>query len=325
VNLKLRDEEAFLAEYQNEPLSEQAEDDILTSDQVADRFNGRSRKLVPASATHLTAFIDVHDRLLYYVVAAWEQGFTGYVVDYGTWPDQKRMHFTMRDAKKSLGDLLPGAGVEGAVQSGLEELGTNLLTREWQQNEGATRIDRLLIDSGYLPGVVANVCLKVPGAGSVMPSKGVGIRAGNKPMASYRRKPGERHGHHWYMPNVSRTTEIRHVQFDANYWKTFVHARLATTPGDRGCLTLFGKSANEHRLFAEHIAGSEVSTVTEGHGRVVREWALRPSRPDNHWLDSLVGAAVAASMCGVRLGVESVEPQRATQRVRLSELQRHRV
>jgi hypothetical protein len=53
-------------------------------------------------------------------------------------------------------------------------------------------------------------------------------------MASYRRKPGERHGHHWYMPNVSRTTEIRHVQFDANYWKTFAHARLATTPGDRG-------------------------------------------------------------------------------------------
>jgi hypothetical protein len=324
VNLKLRDEEAFLAEYQNEPLSEQAEDDILTSDQVADRFNGRPRKLVPAAATHLTAFIDVHDRLLYYVVAAWEQGFTGYVVDYGTWPDQKRMHFTMRDAKKTLGDLLPGAGVEGAVQSGLEELATNLLTREWKQNEGATRIDRLLIDSGYLPGVVANVCLKVPGAGSVMPSKGVGIRAGNKPMASYRRKPGERHGHHWYMPNVSRTTEIRHVQFDANYWKTFVHARLATTPGDRGCLTLFGKSANEHRLYAEHIAGSEVSTVTEGHGRMVREWALRPSRPDNHWLDCLVGAAVAASMCGVRLGIEPASAREVRQPMRLSALQQSR-
>jgi len=42
------------------------------------------------------------------------------------------------------------------------------------------------------------------------------------------------------MPNVSRTTEIRHFQFNANYWKTFVHARLATTPGDRGCLTLYG-------------------------------------------------------------------------------------
>ena len=129
------------------------------------------------------------------------------------------------------------------------------------------------------------------------------------------------------MPNVSRTTEIRHVQFDTNYWKTFVHARLATTPGDRSCLTLYGNprgSANEHRLFAEHIAGSEVSTVTEGHGRVVREWALRPSRPDNHWFDCLVGTAVAASMCGVRLGVESVEPQKAQKRVRLSELQRQR-
>jgi len=126
------------------------------------------------------------------------------------------------------------------------------------------------------------------------------------------------------MPNVSRTTEIRHFQFNANYWKTFVHARLATTPGDRGCLTLYGRSANEHRLFAEHIAGSEVSTVTEGHGRVVREWALRPSRPDNHWLDCLVGCAVAASVQGAVLAGTDHGAPASRQRVRLSELQRSR-
>ncbi|MCC5829197.1 MAG: phage terminase large subunit family protein [Phycisphaeraceae bacterium] len=326
MNLKLRDEEAFLAEYQNEPLTEQADDEILTPDQVAERFNGRPRKWIPAAAAYITAFIDVHDRLLYYLVAAWELDFTGYVIDYGTWPDQKRLHFTMRDAKRTLGMQWPGAGVEGAVQGGLEQLVGELLSRPWKQNEGIARIDRLLIDAGYLPGVVANVCLKTPGAGNAitMPSKGVGIRAGNRPMSAYHRKPGERHGHHWYVPNVSRTTEIRHAQFDTNYWKSFVHARLATSPGDRGSLTLFGRSANEHRLFADHIAGSEVSTMTEGHGRSVREWSLRPSRPDNHWFDCLVGTAVAASMCGTRLGVEPVTEQPARHRVRLSELQARR-
>ena len=76
-------------------------------------------------------------------------------------------------------------------------------------------------------------------------------------------------------------------------------------------------------LFAEHVAGAEAATRTEGHGRVVSEWVLRPSRPDNHWLDCLVGCAVAASMCGVRVGVEPAEPVKR-ERVKLSELQQRK-
>jgi hypothetical protein len=182
-------------------------------------------------------------------------------------------------------------------------------------------MERLLIDSGYLPGVVANVCHKLSGTG--MPSKGVGIKAGNKPMATYRRRPGERHGHHWYVPNVSKTSEFRHVQIDKNNWKSFVHARLVVAPGDRGALTLFGDVNSKgagHRLFADHIAGSESWTRTQGHGRTVQEWSVRPSKPDNHWFDCLVGCAVAASMGGVKLGVEQIgEPRKP--RIKLSELQ----
>lgn len=200
---------------------------MLTPDQVAERINGRPRKQVPLECTRVTAFVDVHDKLLYYVVCAWAEDFTGYVIDYGTYPDQKRSLFSLRDAKKTLGDLMPGAGVEGAVQAGLKELVSQLLATDWPQGEGVIRIEQLLIDSGYLPGVAANVCHQLPGAGSgVMPSKGVGIKAGNKPMTTYRRRPGERHGHHWYIPNVSKTSEFRHVQIDTNYWKSFLHARL---------------------------------------------------------------------------------------------------
>ena len=180
-----------------------------------------------------------------------------------------------------------------------------------------TRIDQLLIDSGYLPGVISNVCHQLPGG---MPSKGVGIKAGNRPMSTYRRKPGERHGHHWYVPNVSRTSEFRHVQIDTNYWKSFLHSRLAMAPGDRGSLTLFGDNAGAHRLIADHVAGAEAWVRTEGHGRVVQEWKLRPSRPDNHWLDCLVGCAVAASMVGVKLGVER-QPEPRRPKLKLSELQ----
>ncbi len=246
MNLKLRDEEAFFAEYQNEALTDQADEDVLTPDEVASRFNGRSRMIVPQSATCVTMFIDVHDRLLYYAVCAWEPDFTGHVIDYGTYPDQKRRFFTMRDATRTLASVMGGSGtpgVEGAIQSGLTALAGDHLGRSWQRtNEGALRIERCLIDSGYLPGVVANVCHVASAV--TMPSKGMGIRAGNKPMSTYRRKPGERHGHYWYVPNVSRTSEFPHVQFDTNYWKTFVHSRLAQVPGDPGCLRNYLKTPN---------------------------------------------------------------------------------
>ncbi|MEX2670913.1 MAG: terminase gpA endonuclease subunit [Phycisphaeraceae bacterium] len=323
MNLKLRDEDAFFAEYQNEPATAQLDEDVLTPDEVAERVSGRPRIEVPKPATSVTAFIDVQEKMLFYTVCAWESDFTGHVIDYGTLPDQKRRYFTLRDTTKTLAATYSGGGIEGAIQAGLEELVGRLLDRQWEVmgDGGVMRIERLLIDAGYLPGIVANVCHKL---GAVaMPSKGVGIRAGNKPMSAYRRKPGERHGHHWYVPNVSRTAELRHVMIDTNYWKSFVHARFATAPGDRGALTLFGRSPAEHRLFADHIAASETWTRTEGHGRLVQEWSIRPSKPDNHWLDCLVGAAVAASMCGVRFGVEPAEAE--TQRpIRLSALKQQR-
>jgi hypothetical protein len=124
MNLKLQDEAAFFAEYQNEPLpAETASDDELTVDQIAGKLNRMKRGEVPVGCNHLTAFIDVQANLLFfYVVAAWEDDFTGYVIDYGTYPDQKRPYFTLRDARLTLAGILSSGGVEAAIYAGLEAL-----------------------------------------------------------------------------------------------------------------------------------------------------------------------------------------------------------
>ena len=90
---------------------------------------------------------------------------------------------------------------------------------------------------------------------------------------------------------------VRGGEFDTNYWKSFVHARLAVPMGDPGCLSLFGRKSEPHRLLAEHLT-SEYRVKTEGRGRTVDAWKLRVDGLDNHWLDCLVGCAVAASMGG---------------------------
>ena len=62
---------------------------------------------------------------------------------------------------------------------------------------------------------------------------------------------------------------------------------------------------------------------TEGRGRTVDEWKLRVAGLDNHWLDCLVGAAVAASMQGaVLFGTDHKVAARP--RVRLSALRKSR-
>ena len=125
------------------------------------------------------------------------------------------------------------------------------------------------------------------------------LSAKSVPFAEWARKIGEKHGENTVISPVGRTGRML-VKFDANYWKTFIRARLQTAIGDNGALTLWGKSSGEHKVFAAHCK-AEYSVRTEGRGRVIDEWALRPEKPDNHWWDCLVGCAVAASIQGVKL------------------------
>jgi hypothetical protein len=157
------------------------------------------------------------------------------------------------------------------------------------------------------------------GGSAMMLCKGIGLRAGSKPMSSYSRRPGETMGHHWYIPSVRQTAEFPHVASDVNYWKTTVHNALFTAAGEPGSLTIFGQG-RDHELFAQHVAASETWTTTQGHGRTVHEWTQLPSKPDNHWLDCLAGCAVAASMEGILLPGHEQPARRARKKYTQADL-----
>ncbi len=330
MNLKLQDERAFFAEYQNDPLPEDdiGGDDRLSIDDICGKVNGLPRGRVPLEAEHLTAFIDVQGRLLFWLVVAWRADFTGYVLDYGAYPDQHRPYFTLADAQRTLQLAAKGAGQEGAIHAGLETLVEQLLGREWERERDAApmRIGRCLIDANWATstGVVYAFCRASKYAASLYPSHGKFVGASSQPMDQYRRKAGDRLGHNWRIPSVKGKQAIRHVVYDTNHWKSFAMARLAVPMGDRGCLSLFGRDRRDHQLLAEHLT-AEFKVRTEGRGRVVDEWKQRPERRDNHWLDCLVGAAVAASIQGVSLSEGSVKaPTAAKPALSLSALQKAR-
>jgi len=322
---ELRDEATFWAEYQNEPVAEQeGEGEMLDADEVAGKTNGRQRGRVPVKCEQVTAFIDVGQKLLYYAVVAWEADFTGYVIDYGTYPEQPISYFTSRDVDRTLRRVHQGTGVEGAIYAGLEALTGQLLAKEWARDDGAVmRIGQCLIDQGWQTDVVHQFCRQSEHAAVLMPARGHGITASQKPISEYDRHRGDKIGHHWWIPSVTRKRALRHVEIDTNYWKSFVHERLATAMGDPGCLSIFGRKAVQHRLFAELLT-AEYRVRTEGRGRTVDEWKLPAHRPDNHWLDCVVGCAASASMQGVERVGAPIRAGKGRERLKLSEIRRQK-
>lgn len=328
MNLRLQDEGAFYAEYQNEPLPEDiGSGEQLSVDLVTHKLNGHPRWEIPLGCTRLTMFIDVQKTLLYYAVCAWEGDFTGVVVDYGSFPDQQRPYFTLADATHTLQHTFTRSGLEGCLYQGLQALTESLLGKEWVREDGATmKVEQCLIDAnwGASTDVVYQFCRESPYAHILMPSHGRYIGASSQPLNERRRQPGERVGQNWLVPSVNRKRAIRHLVYDTNFWKSFVAARWLVTLGDRGCLSLWGRDPVRHLCYAEHLC-AEYRVPTEGRGRKVDEWKLRPESHDNHWLDCTVGCAVAASMLGETLPCANLSREKKPKRVlKLSSVQKRK-
>jgi hypothetical protein len=326
MNLMLdQGEAAFWAEYQNEPKPDALGDDaLLSADVIAAKTNGMKRSEVPVGVNHLTMFIDVQGALLFWMVCGWEEDFTGYVLDYGAYPDPRQEYFTLREVKRTLMLVHKGTGQEGAIYAGLESLTADRLNRRFGRDDGAEmKIERCLVDAnwGNSTDVVYQFCRQCVHSPVIMPSHGRYVGAASTPFSDYKPKRGDRVGLHWRIPALQGKRAVRYVLIDTNYWKSFTHARLAVPMGDPGCLSLFAGAS--HQLLSEHLS-AEYRVKTQGRGRELEEWKLRTPGSDNHWLDCLVGCAVAASMQGaVLFGTEQKQSVKRP-RLRLSALQGRR-
>jgi phage terminase large subunit GpA-like protein len=300
MNIKCNDEETFWAEYQNEPMQDKSLlDGTVSAVEIAEKTNGYKPGEVPLSVNYITMFIDIQQRLLFYTIVGWAEDFTGYVLDYGTYPDQKRNYFTLADAQNNLDVEFPTHGMEGKIYAGLEKLTGQMLPLEWHRTDGTKmKISQCMIDANWGPStdMIYKFCKQSEFSSVLLPSHGKYVGASSKPFSEYTKKPGDRTGINWRMP-IKDKREVRHVVFDTNYWKSFIFSRFATALGDRANLSIFGDKKINHGCFADHLT-AEYRIRTTGRGRVVDEWKLRPGGGDNHWLDCVVGCAVGAAMQG---------------------------
>ena len=231
-------------------------------------------------------------------------------MDYGIWPEQRgnRRIFGLSSITQGLDEVYSGS-VEQQIYSGLNDLSNLMCSRLFTMDGGEElRISRLLVDAnwGPLTSTVYQFCRESTFGNVITPSHGRSVRAADKPWSEYKRKRGERIGPGWRLL-PSEQWPIRHVTFDANHWKTFVHQRFKVQFGGRGCLSLYGKNSSGRQLETTHHMDwaeqhcAEFPVKTEGRNRTVYEWQKKASHDDEHGGDCTVGCAVAASIEGISL------------------------
>jgi len=307
----LEDPAAFFAEDQNEPQIQSDEDEqLLTKDDIANLANVYEQGIVPASAEIVTGHVDVQLHCLFYAIVAWKDDATGYVLEYGTWPKQRARHFEYKKISNTLEKAYPGLSREARIRKAVAELTNDLCGRDWKSDDGTTkRVKRLLVDCNWMTDEVYTECRESEHRGILMPARGKFVGAGTMELNENQKKAaGKKLGLHWRVEKSNRMP-IKSCTFDTNYWKSWIHNRYATDSKERGSLTLFKAPARDHVTFAAHQCG-EYPIRTEGRGRIVYEWKGRPGRPDNHWFDNIVGAAVAASIEGIQLRATGPAPER---------------
>jgi hypothetical protein len=324
MNLYLGNPRGFSAEYQNEPeIDTLAGVKELVAADVAAKINRVQRCEVPRECTRLTSMIDCGGKVHWYVIVAWDERFNGSIIDYGAYPKQNRNYFEGSDPRPALSD------VEGwdkysepqLVFAGIMNLTAEILGREYVRvgTGEALKISRCMVDAGHWPEAVQLACRQSPHAAILTPSKGYARSSNARPMSEWKRNPGERVGLNWRLSSLGGA-KGRQCLFDPDAWKSFVADRLLTPAGGAGCMTLFGERAATHEMFADHIT-SEYGTEETSRGGKYVKWRMRPDRRDNHWLDCLVGATVAASVDGLVWADSPVIVQsRARKKIDIEEL-----
>jgi hypothetical protein len=320
MDLKFRDPVSFAAEYQGEPLKTAiAPGLMLTRDEIARKTNGLDMGIVPAWASLLTAFVDVHDALLYYAVAAFSRDYTAALIEYGTFPPQNRRWFTLSDAAPTMAEYLgktrpdlKGAAPKSLIAAALDIMLPWLRDRTWLKADTTPlALSHIMVDTGYEGDVVKAAIrrLKLPPVilPLVMPSRGVGLGATKKPFALYTKKPGDVVGWHWRAPKPN-PGELRTVEIDTNHFKRFLHQQLAMAVERPGSFSFWGDKHTDHGLLADQLTAEKPKLVeSKTDQRTVVQFEAKPGS-ESHLLDCPVGCFVGASMRECSLpGAEEAE------------------
>jgi len=317
------DPEGAAAELNNDP----KQTAILTSlrqlaeEDLAVHQNTLPLGIVPRDCNKLTAFVDLGQEVLYWMICAWSDKFGGAVIDYGTFPEQSGI-FESANVPRPLSQLYPNLEEKARIYKALGEVVGALTAKSYPQQDGDGRftISVGMIDAGKWTDTVHEFIGRSPLKALWRASKGRSIDPNSKPLNEYRKEPGDEVGWNWRV-DMKTSAKGRFVSFDTRPWKSQVCNSLLAAPGSATCIYLPGSKLIEHPLLAIHLLSEyRAELIGSLSGRKVEAFYVRPDNKENHLWDCLVGCAVGANVIRIQFSSataagEAPEPEKAKSKV----------
>ncbi len=331
MNLRLAGPLTFPAEYQNRPKKRLGLQGLLiTAKQLREKMVSLNRLKLPQDAQRSVAFIDVQNEILFYTILSVSLDFTGIVVDYGTFPEVPMRYFRKSQVDewslltKLFFDAYPQhqdkaltteggkirapleAKIYHALSKGLEYLMKKRLVRSNQVMD-PVELDKIGIDTRW--GQASDVCKRFCREGgyrNVVPCMGQAVPPTHHQFEEYTRTKGwifedQLHPHVKEVKWILKPDKAGqyHLYTDVSRTKSWLMARLASPLGSPGSISMFQHP--DHEMFADHVCESEYPEELTARGITKEIWNARDGRPDNDFLDCLVGCCSLAGLSGASL------------------------
>lgn len=349
MELRFKSPDTFPAEYQQRPRPVFSSAPIVKPAELAQRVFGIKRGEAPTDTHCIAHVIDVQNEIVFWFALAVNQGFTGAVIDYGTWPPVPSRYFTKQqtEAWGLLTREFFAAYPDQQAKATKNESGRVRAPFEAKiYHAVSSTIDLLLARSYPRAGVQGQTLAAVKtgvdcrwGKASdvikrairdrrrpdILPCFGQGVSPAHKQFEEYQRTAG------WGFedamhPGLQECKWIwrpgpdgrYYLAIDTNRQKTFLMSRLSCPPGAPGAIGLFDAPPEQHEMFSDHVAASEYPEPVTARGRSKDMWNERDGRPDNDWLDCFVYALALCSFAGARLaatGATQTVPRRGRGRL----------
>lgn len=317
--LLFRDEATFWAEYMNQPIVASVEKPYHLEPEILEtRTYHLPRNIIPLGAKKLTAFIDVQKDVLFYSVVAWELGGRGYVIDYGSYPDQRRLHFTKASIGRTLMEVTGADSVLDGIYIGLDHLVTRMFDKEYPiedagRGDALMGLDRVGIDArwGFSTKTIRRFCRETPQRGRVHPMLGQYIGANSRPWHRWTHQKTDLIGIHCKLQAPPKgQIGVRELLVDTNWWKSFTAEKLMVHRGSEKAITFHKAAPHEHRMWCQHLTAEEPVMCHGKQGNQVVEWQKNNSRDEDFW-DTLVGNCVLSSIEKVKVETGESRQQKA--------------
>jgi len=289
----------FNSEFQNEPIIQsQSDRQKLTEKVIMAKVIDVDRGVAPDFVEKVTCFVDVQERVLFWMICGWSMNFTGHVIDYGVYPDQPVSSFSARNARITLKMKHQGGGIEAAIYGGLEKLVGDVLDLKIERRDGTIlNVDRVMIDSGDNAKTIYRFFENHERRAKLRPTKGRFIGPAERPYTEYQRRDNERLGPFWIDRPLQSQPKVRLVTFDSNEAKNLAAKLIENGKADAATLTIFKGDFHTHRMLLDHwTAESPVDVTAKGVTKTIWKNELRA---ENHFWDTLDGNVLAASFEGV--------------------------